>query len=119
MLQESRVIRWNDMDLTKELHLIRAHLHHYASLLNDFRKSIEFVLATENPALANTELYTEDDRARSREVMERECRQLLSEIERLEQSRVMQDKRVQNVINLVRVHLTKNHPALTFLWDSP
>lgn len=34
------VIRTNDMSLTQSLHIIRAHLLHYASLLEDFKKSV-------------------------------------------------------------------------------
>ncbi|KAJ3709779.1 hypothetical protein C8R42DRAFT_729842 [Lentinula raphanica] len=37
--------------LTHQLHVIRAHLLHYESLLDDFRKTVEFLLKTVNPGL--------------------------------------------------------------------
>ncbi|KAJ4474023.1 hypothetical protein C8J55DRAFT_518737 [Lentinula edodes] len=37
--------------LTHQLHVIRAHLLHYESLLDDFRKTVEFFLKTVNPGL--------------------------------------------------------------------
>ena len=100
--KETEVVQANDLELTKELHLVRAHLHHYASLLEDFQKSIVFVLETTNPSLSNHELYTLDERKKSEEVMQRECNHLLNEIRRLDHSRIMQDRRVQNAMDLVR-----------------
>lgn len=38
------------------------------------------------------------------QLMERECSTLISEIERLEVFRAMQAMRLENVMNLVRVH---------------
>ncbi|KAF9261068.1 hypothetical protein L218DRAFT_931294 [Marasmius fiardii PR-910] len=38
-------------ELTYRLHLLRAHLLHYQSLLSDFRKSVMFLRKTANPAL--------------------------------------------------------------------
>lgn len=96
--QEARVMSTNDMHLTQQLHIVRAHLLHYASLLDDFRKSIIFVLETPNPVL--DELSAEE-RDHVRELMRRECSHLLNEISRLEQNRSMQDKRLKNVMNLV------------------
>jgi hypothetical protein len=92
------------MDLTKELHVIQAHLLHYASLLDDFRKTITFVLKTPNPALNDPARYTTEERERSRGLMQMECENLISEIDRLEKSRVMQGKRLKNVMNLVCVY---------------
>lgn len=40
-------------------------------------------------------------RPRSEQIMERECNVLLSEIERLEMFRKMQDMRLENLVNLV------------------
>lgn len=42
------------------------------------------------------------DRQESMRIMDRECNVLLSEIERLEMFRRMQDMRLENLINLVR-----------------
>ncbi|KAF9462507.1 hypothetical protein BDZ94DRAFT_1322516 [Collybia nuda] len=97
---ESQVIRTNEMELTQELHVVQAHLLHYASLLEDFRKAVVFVLNTPNPALNNPSRYSAEERDRSYGLMRMECQNLLSEIERLEQSRVMQGKRLKNVMNL-------------------
>ncbi|KAE9402242.1 hypothetical protein BT96DRAFT_918423 [Gymnopus androsaceus JB14] len=38
--------------LTHQLHVVRAHLLHYESLLDDFRKTVEFVQNTHHPGLA-------------------------------------------------------------------
>ncbi|KAJ7243019.1 hypothetical protein C8J57DRAFT_1726174 [Mycena rebaudengoi] len=48
---ESRVMATTDMTLTRQLHVVRAHLLHYASLLEDFRKCVVFVANTPNPVL--------------------------------------------------------------------
>ncbi|KAJ7757026.1 hypothetical protein B0H16DRAFT_1662496 [Mycena metata] len=78
---EAQVINTSDLLLTRELHIIRAHHLHYSALLEDFRKA--------------------EERAFSRGLLERECKNLLSEISRLELGRSMQDKRLKNVMNLV------------------
>ncbi|KAG6868400.1 hypothetical protein C0993_003636 [Termitomyces sp. T159_Od127] len=107
-LEESRVIHSNDIDLTQELHVIQAHLLHYASLLEDFRKSVVFVLKTPYPGLDNSR-YTPEYRERSKALMEKECDNLLSEIERLDKARSMQIKRLKNVMNLVSCTLSYRH----------
>ncbi|RXW19715.1 hypothetical protein EST38_g6150 [Candolleomyces aberdarensis] len=86
------------MNLTQELHIIRAHHLHYSSLLEDFRKTVEFIRDTENPALAD---LSEEERDWSLTIMARETSNLLGEILRLEKSRRMQDRRLRNVMNLV------------------
>ncbi|KAF8991947.1 hypothetical protein BDQ17DRAFT_1370148 [Cyathus striatus] len=68
---------------TQRLYKTRAHMLHYSSLLEDFRKTVEFI-----PKL-------------SRIYMECECAKLLDEIARLEKERSMQDKRLKNVMSLV------------------
>ncbi|KAJ7916226.1 hypothetical protein B0H13DRAFT_2450845 [Mycena leptocephala] len=65
-------------DLTQQLHVVRAHLLHYASLLETFAKTITYV----------------------KDLMRKESAHLLNEIARLEQSRSMQDNRLKNVMNL-------------------
>jgi hypothetical protein len=87
------------MHLTEELHVIRAHHLHYSSLLEDFRKTIEFIRDTENPAVSS---LNEEDRKWTTEIMSRETSNLLAEVERLEKGRRMQDRRLKNVMNLVR-----------------
>jgi hypothetical protein len=44
---------------------------------------------------------SDEDRLWSRNLLKRECDHLLSEISRLEMGRVMQDRRLKNVMNLV------------------
>ncbi|KAF6751710.1 hypothetical protein DFP72DRAFT_1172115 [Ephemerocybe angulata] len=95
---ESQVIKTSQLHITQELHVIRAHHLHYSSLLEDFRRTIEFIRDTENPALSK---MNEEDSKWSKEIMERETTNLLDEIARLEQGRRMQDRRLKNVMNLV------------------
>ena len=83
------------MDLTEELHMIRAHLLHYSSLLSAFEKIVKFIQLTPNPALP------EAQREKSIGYLNRECKTLLEEIERLEKEREMQEKRLKNVMDLV------------------
>jgi hypothetical protein len=72
----------------------------YESLLEDFRKSIEFVLDTRNPALAQNH---ETDKERV--ILEREGNNLFSEIKRLKMTAVNQNMRLGNAINLVSFFL--------------
>ena len=107
--QESRVITTNDVALTYELHVIRAHLLHYTSLLRDFRKSVEFVRDTANPAMDSEDI---DDATcdSDKELLNSECGNLLSEIHRLELSRDGVDDRVHNLQNLVGSDCEHFHP---------
>jgi len=86
--------------MTHELHVIRAHLLHYESLLGDFRKSIQFILKTTNPALVNPDYFSPEQRKVSEATLTKECNHLINEIDRLEMNRDMQDKRLKNVMNL-------------------
>src|SRR6202042_3783858 len=94
------VITTNDVALTYELHVIRAHLLHYTSLLRDFRTSVEFVHNPANPAMESDGI---DDATRTsdKDLLNKECGNLLSEVHRLEMNRKTLDDRVQNVQNLV------------------
>ncbi|KAH7921423.1 hypothetical protein BV22DRAFT_1019395 [Leucogyrophana mollusca] len=96
---ESRVISTNDIHLTRELHILQAHLLHYTSLLQDFHKSVTFVLLTPNPAM-DSPTYDTQKREDSKELMKKECDNLLSEIDRLEGRRAMQSSRLKNVMEL-------------------
>lgn len=95
-----------DMTLTQQLHVVRAHLLHYASLLEDFRKSVVFVAETPNPMLDHISgTNSQETITFVKELMRRESTNLLDEIARLEQNRSMQDNRLKNVMNLVwRIH---------------
>ncbi|KAG2097244.1 uncharacterized protein F5147DRAFT_370624 [Suillus discolor] len=79
---ETNVLLTNDSHLTTELHTIQAQLLHYASLLEDFRKSVNFVRNTPNPGLESSE-FTEHSRRDTNKLMRKECDNLLSEIDRL------------------------------------
>ena len=80
--------------------MIRAHLLHYTSLLSDFKKTVEFVRDTHNPAMDDNTI-TDAQRVNDKNLLRQECGHLLTEIERLQMSRQMQDDRVQNVTHLV------------------
>ncbi|KAG1817382.1 hypothetical protein EV424DRAFT_1324487 [Suillus variegatus] len=98
-IQESQVLLTNKIDLTRELHIIQAHLLNYQSLLRDFQKSVEFLHKTPNPAM-HSDKYTPSERKVSMNLMARECGNLLSEIARLESRRLMQTSRLKNVMEL-------------------
>ncbi|KAJ7788296.1 hypothetical protein B0H14DRAFT_2949200 [Mycena olivaceomarginata] len=88
---------WHAMYAWDEsLELLYSHICHIET--QDFRKALEFVLNTPNPAM---EALPEEERARSWRLLQRECNNLLSEIGRLEQARSTQEKRLKNVMNLV------------------
>ncbi|KAF9447468.1 hypothetical protein P691DRAFT_760751 [Macrolepiota fuliginosa MF-IS2] len=97
---ESEVLEHNELSFTQELHRIRAHLLHYTSLLADFRKTVQFVVETPYPALDNESHFTKEAGEKSKELLRKEGRNLLNEIERLEMGRKMQDKRLTNVMQL-------------------
>ncbi|KAK0224094.1 hypothetical protein IW262DRAFT_873230 [Armillaria fumosa] len=81
----------SNLFLTRELHIIRAYNLHYSSLLEDLRKAVVFIRDTPNPAM---DTLPEEDKQVSRTLLEKECRNLLSEIDRL-------DQRVQNFMNVM------------------
>ncbi|KAJ3779529.1 hypothetical protein GGU10DRAFT_370394, partial [Lentinula aff. detonsa] len=133
--------------LTHQLHVIRAHLLHYESLLDDFRKTVEFLLKTVNPGLVQpldsfsspshvapvpskasfpqspnpttASQYPDSLRSALPErageaaslstaakdtlqhlLLNKECTNLLNEIDRLEMTRAMLDNRLGNVMEL-------------------
>ena len=87
--------------VTEELHTIRAHLLQYASLLEDFSQAITFITDTPNPIIHSTSTG-EDTSSKDQILMEKECKNLMTQIKRLQLSREMWDKRLQNVMHLVR-----------------
>jgi len=108
--QESNVLGNNtQLDFTQELHRIRAHLLHYAGLLADFQKTVEFIQKTHYPALENEKYFTLEEKKESIDLMDKECKNLLNEIARLDMARKMQDKRLANVVQLVSLF-----PASTY-----
>lgn len=139
----------NDMEYTRELHVLRAHLLHYHSLLEDFRKTINFISSTRHPAFdpeygdnsifgpsgagandqdegeheglyiptpSSVQSWMEQKQVTQR-IMEAECNTLLNEIERLEMGRLMQDKRLKNVINLVSLCHGKTELCDYVIWE--
>ena len=92
------MIKTYDIALTRELHIIRAHHLHYSSLIEDLRKTVEFVRDTKNPAMDS---FSDAIREQSEKLMQRECKHLMNEFQRLDNERMMQDQRLNNVMNLV------------------
>jgi Mg2+ and Co2+ transporter CorA len=84
---------------TRELHKLQAHLLYYQQLLRDFEKSVEFVRDTPNPAMDH-DLISEDERKRSKQLLNQEACTLLSEIQRLEKQRLIQSDRLKNAMQL-------------------
>ena len=85
------------MDLTQELHRIQAHLLHYSSLIAAFKKIVKFIKDTPNPAL------TPDQKSISVPLLNRECKALLEQIERLDEVHKAQESRLENVLELVSI----------------
>ncbi|KAJ8080667.1 hypothetical protein PM082_017501 [Marasmius tenuissimus] len=97
---ERKVMESSEVYMTRDLHFIRAHHLHYASMLQDMRKSVRFILTTPNPAMDSADI-TPEKKTFSAKLLEKECNHLLYEIERLEMQLHMQDSRLKNVMNLV------------------
>ena len=68
----------------------------YKALLWDFKKSVELIRDTYNPAM-DSDSITDAEWKINRNLLVEECGHLLGEIERLQMSKQMQDDRVQNV----------------------
>jgi hypothetical protein len=86
------------MLLTRELHTIRAHHLHYLSLLNHYTKHISFIRNTRNPAMDG---INEAERKMSQNLLNRECDNLINEIDRLNFELSTQERRLKNVMILV------------------
>ncbi|KAK0190526.1 hypothetical protein F5146DRAFT_557424 [Armillaria mellea] len=84
--------------VTHEMHIIRAHCIQFSSLLENLRKTVVFIRDTPNPAM---DTLPQEEKQYSRTLLEKECRNLLSEIDRLEMGGRMQDQRLENALNLV------------------
>lgn len=110
-IQETATITNSDTRSAQTLHTVHAHLLSYTSLLRDFDKSVRFVLKTPNPTL------DERSRPRENERMEKECENLLSEIERLEMGRQTHTERLKNAMGLVNTPSgkMKGMPLTNFL----
>ena len=95
-------MRTKDLDLTQELYVIRAHLLHWVSLLDDLSKTVEFIDEHPNPNM-NASNYTQEELDVSNYQLKRELGNMKTEIERLEKARDKQDKRLKNAMDLVRI----------------
>lgn len=106
--QETRVMMASEMTITQELHILRAHNLHYASLLRDLRKTVEFI-STHAHSLPDSiyrpEKYDADKTIPIQAAVRLECVNLLESVERLEMAQKMHDDRLNNVMNLVRLIL--------------
>ena len=87
-----------EMPLTRELHIIRAHHLHYISLLDHYTNIVTFIKDTPNPAMDSV---SEEDRRTSVKLLNRECDNLMNEIERLHSELNTQERRLENVMALV------------------
>ena len=85
--------------INQELHVIRANQLYYTSLLEDVKKTVEFIRKHKNPAMESEEL--ESERELNDLFLERECDHLILEIDRLTKDLAMQQSRLKNVMNLV------------------
>ncbi|KAF6751702.1 hypothetical protein DFP72DRAFT_906894 [Ephemerocybe angulata] len=97
---ENRVTSTAQMPLTRELHVIRAHHLHYSSLLDDFKKNIDFIQKTPTPFMTSNnydkKLLTENER-----LLRRECKNLADEVARLKLMLHQQERRLENIMDLV------------------
>ncbi|KAF8653628.1 hypothetical protein AX16_003780 [Volvariella volvacea WC 439] len=98
-----RLTTCNHEKITDQLHVIQAHLLHYISLLEDFQKTVDFVLAAHKNVLPKG--TSVEDTA-----MARECQTLKDEVGRLQSLRNVQESRVKNVMKLLfsQVNITEN-----------
>lgn len=101
-MQETVTILKSETRSAQTIHSVHAHLLNYTFLLRDFEESVKFVLNTPNPTL------DEGLRSREQELMERECKHLLSEISRLEMGRQIHTERLKNAMNLVKSLIYRN-----------
>ena len=86
------------MALTQELHVIRAHHLHYLSLLDHYTKHVTFIKNTPNPAMDG---MSDAERISSEKLLNRECDNLMNEIQRLNAELNTQERRLKNVMDLV------------------
>ncbi|KAK0216506.1 hypothetical protein EDD85DRAFT_434173 [Armillaria nabsnona] len=95
---ETYALDTKDGLITHEMHIIRAHCIQFSSLLENLRKTVAFIRDTPNPAM---DTLPQEEKQYSQTLLEKECRNLLSEIDRLEMGGRMQDQRLKNALNLV------------------
>lgn len=93
---ETRVIHFTvaDVQLSPQLHAIRAHLTYYDDLLDEFLQSLDFIGRV---GVAKNR----DDTELGEELLKKELQTLESQVKRLKRQRDMQDSRLSNVMKLV------------------
>ncbi|OJA11295.1 hypothetical protein AZE42_06522 [Rhizopogon vesiculosus] len=96
---ESDVLTESRVEHTRDLHSLQAYLLHYESLLHSVRVSVSFIEKTPNPAM-ESEVFFDEQRKTSDELMKKECDNLLNEIDRLQKRREMLSKHLKNVMDL-------------------
>ncbi|KAF5350704.1 hypothetical protein D9756_008754 [Leucocoprinus leucothites] len=97
---ESKVIDTGRWKMNQDLHIIRAHQLYYTSLLDDIGKTVEFIRKHKNPAMTSDDI-PQSEKELSSQFLERECDNLILEIDRLTKDLRMQESRLKNVMNLV------------------
>ncbi|KAF5350703.1 hypothetical protein D9756_008753 [Leucocoprinus leucothites] len=124
---ESKVIDTGRWEMNQELHIVRAHQLYYTSLLDDLGRTVEFIRKHKNPAMASDEFdqpyqvgqfekedqfdkVSQSEKELGSRFLERECDNLILEIDRLTKDLRMQESRLKNVMNLVfcSVNITDN-----------
>ncbi|KIJ05218.1 hypothetical protein PAXINDRAFT_182971 [Paxillus involutus ATCC 200175] len=99
---EVYIFETNDIYAAQELHKLRASLLYYQQLLQDFRKSLNFLRATPNPAMeCNSRIgLTKEECKTSADLFAKEVDHLLLEVDRLESHTVMLSSQLKNLIDL-------------------
>lgn len=91
---EARVIKFtlSDIDLSPQLHAVRAHLLYYDDLLDQLKTSLKFI---------DTAGVADREDKEAHRLLKREITTLINEVDRLRRQRDMQDSRLNNVMKLV------------------
>jgi len=97
--KESRVIDTGKRKINQDLHIIQAHQLYYTSLLDDVRKTVEFIRKHKNPAMDSDKLASE--KGLNDVFLERKCDHLILAIDRLFKDLGMQQSRLKNMKDLV------------------
>jgi len=97
--QESDVLTESRVEHTRDLHTLQAYLLHYESLLHGFQLSVSFIKKTPNPVMESQDICDEQ-RSTSNELMQKECDNLLSKIDRIEKRQEMLSRQLKNIIDI-------------------
>lgn len=97
-IQQAAVLESPSVRLTQRFHTIRIHLSNYKSLLQDFSKTINFIVASNNLKPVKEDSNTDKK-------FQFECKTMLSEIEKLTESISNRDDQIKYITDMVRVLL--------------